>query len=250
MDAKTLENIGLSKNEIKVYLALLDLGLSLAGRITNKAGMHRRAVYDSLNRLVEKGLVSYVIQLGKKHFEASNPQKLLALLKENESEIKRKEESIQSLLPELLLKYNETKSDLNASIYKGKEGLKTVMELILKEKNEWFTIGSTGKGQEALQYYLEQFSKRREKLSIKRKILVAKTKKGIEYSKILEKQSFVDIKFLPEEIQNPQTIWIFGNKVAIILVSVEQPIVFFIDNKEISKSFQDYFELLWKSAKT
>lgn len=249
MDNKTLEKAGLSPNEAKVYFALLDLGSSLAGKISEKAGIHRRAAYDALNRLIEKGLVSYAIKAGKKYYEASNPQKLLEMLKEKEEEINRKEKEIHEILPDLILKYKQTKSKLEASIYKGKDGLKTVMELILKEGKDWLSIGSTGRGPKVLPYFLPGWHKRRLKLKIKYNGLIADSPDGRKRAKEFLKLGLAQVKFLPKTIKNPQTIWIFGNKTAILLVSIEQPIVFLINNKEISDSFRDQFNWLWKQAK-
>jgi sugar-specific transcriptional regulator TrmB len=67
---KILEELGLSKNETKVYLALLELGLSSLKDITSKSGVHRTNVYDSLKRLVKKGLVSHVTKDNKTAYEA------------------------------------------------------------------------------------------------------------------------------------------------------------------------------------
>lgn len=246
MNPETFEKIGLSKNEAKVYLALLNLGSSLAGKITEKSAIHRRAVYDALNRLIGKGLVSYIIKSGKKYFIATNPEKLLEILKEKEEDIKNKEETIKKILPELISEYKQTKSKLEASIYMGKEGLKTIMDIILKEKKDWLSIGSTGKGPEILPYFLPGWHKRRLKLKIKYRGLIADTLEGRKRAKEFLKIGLAEIKFLPKDIQNPQTIWIFGNKVAIILVLLEQPIIFLIDNKDISNSFKQYFDWLWQ----
>ena len=57
-----LEKAGLTKIESKVYLSLLDLGPSLAGQISKHSGIHRRSVYDALDRLAEKGLISYIVK--------------------------------------------------------------------------------------------------------------------------------------------------------------------------------------------
>ena len=236
---EVLEKTGLTTNEVKVYLTLIDLGNSLAGDISKKANLHRRPTYDSLNRLVEKGLASYTIKSGKKYFHPTDPDKILEIIKEKENEIKK-------ILPELKEKFKRKRVEIFSEIYEGKEGLKTIMEDILKEKKEWLTIGSTGKGKFLLPFYLEHLSKRRQKLKIKRKVLIADTKEGKEYSNELKEQSLIDIKFLPKQIQNPQTIWIYGNKMVIILVSKEHPIMFMIDNKDIANSYRDYFNLLWK----
>ena len=62
MNAKILENIGLTDGEIKVYLALIKLGSSTSGPITDKSGVSRSKIYNILERLIQKGLVSYTIK--------------------------------------------------------------------------------------------------------------------------------------------------------------------------------------------
>jgi len=52
MNPHLLEDIGLTKLEIKVYLAMLDLGSASAGQISSVSGVHRRSVYDALDRLL------------------------------------------------------------------------------------------------------------------------------------------------------------------------------------------------------
>ena len=59
METKALQNIGLTKNEITVYLTLLELGTTTTGPLTYKSGLHNSRVYESLNKLIEKGLASY-----------------------------------------------------------------------------------------------------------------------------------------------------------------------------------------------
>ena len=239
MMQETLEKLGLTTNEIKVYLALLDIGNSMVSMIAKKTRLHRRPVYDSLNRLLEKGLVSYAIRAGKKYFQAANPAKLLEIAKEREKET-------QSILPDLISKFKLVKPLISSEIFEGKEGLKTIMADILKEGKDWLTIGSTGKAPKALPFYLEPFARRRVKLKINRKVLIADTPEGRSYAKNLQKQGIIRIKFLPREIQNPQTIWIYGNKVVIILASEEYPVMVSIENKNIANSYRDYFNWMWK----
>ncbi|MGB3478683.1 MAG: helix-turn-helix domain-containing protein, partial [bacterium] len=160
---QVLEKIGLTANETKVYLALIGLGTSLAGNIARKAGLHRRQTYDALHRLIGKGLVSYTVKAGKKLFRPVDPERIIEIAKQQEREI-------ASILPEITNKFRKTESKIHAEIYEGAEGLKSVMELILKERKEWFTIGSTGKGPVVLPFYLEQFARKRVKLGIKRKV--------------------------------------------------------------------------------
>ena len=239
---ETLEKIGLTKNEAKVYLALVKTGDSLASTIAKIANLHRRPVYDSLDKLIEKGLVSYNIKSGKKYFQAQNPEKILSILKDKENEINQ-------ILPELTSLFKKIKPEVASEIYEGKEGLKTVMELILKENKDWLSIGSTGKGPSVIPYFLEHWHKKRIKQKIQFKTLIADTQEGRERTKKFSKIGLAKVKFLPKKIKHPQTIWIFGNKVAIILVSMEHLTIFLIDNKEIANSFRDYFNYMWTSRK-
>ena len=110
MNLDILQELGLSITESKVYLALLDLGSGLAGEITKKSQINRTNVYDALERLIEKGLVSYVVSANRKIFEPVNPERLKEILEE-------KEENLKKILPELQLKFKENKSIRNFHLY-------------------------------------------------------------------------------------------------------------------------------------
>ena len=60
MKPDILRNIGLSEGEITIYSALLDLGKAPVNKIHEKVGIERRNIYDILNKLIERGLVSYI----------------------------------------------------------------------------------------------------------------------------------------------------------------------------------------------
>ena len=82
-----LRELGFSKNESRVYLALLEIGSSNVGRVAARSGVYRTNVYDALEGLVKKGLSSFVVKKGVKYFEAINPEALLEILRERESKL-------------------------------------------------------------------------------------------------------------------------------------------------------------------
>ena len=61
-----LKNIGLTEGEAKTYLALSSLGTSTVGNIISEADVSASKVYQILERLMQKGLVSMVVKEGKK----------------------------------------------------------------------------------------------------------------------------------------------------------------------------------------
>ena len=75
-----LEELGLTQNEAKIYLCLVNKGQLSAGRITQFTAIHRRNVYDSLDRLIQKGIVGYIKENNLKLYTAANPKQLLKIL--------------------------------------------------------------------------------------------------------------------------------------------------------------------------
>ncbi|HRZ85202.1 MAG TPA: helix-turn-helix domain-containing protein [Candidatus Paceibacterota bacterium] len=223
---------GLTENESKIYLALLDLGPSLAGQISQKTGMHRRTVYDTIEMLIKKGLVGYILKNNRHFFQASNPERILEIIKE-------KEKSIESILPLMKEKFVKTREKEETNFYKGKEGLKTVFEDQLNSK-EILIMGASPKAYEVLQFYFNWYDKIRKEKKIKARI--------IAQDKRISKIPLAEIRYLPEKYANPVSVNIYGDKIAIILWATF-PIAIVIKNKEMSEGYKKYFELMWNIAR-
>ena len=97
-----LKGAGLTKNEAKVYKALIDLGPSLAGLISRYSGLHRRTVYDTAEMLIKKGLIGYILKNNRRLYQASDPQRILDLLEERRN-------SLSPLIDNLKVKFLKTK---------------------------------------------------------------------------------------------------------------------------------------------
>src|SRR3989344_9572014 len=113
---KILEGIGLTKNEIKIYLALLKLGQTTSWSIIKETGVHTSKVYYGLQRLLDKGLASYVIISNTKHFAATDPSRLLDFLDDKKRTIEDQEKEIKKILPvlrsERFQQHEETKAEI------------------------------------------------------------------------------------------------------------------------------------------
>lgn len=239
MEEKILLDVGLSGNEVKVYLALLKLGSSSVTEISKKSKVERTLVYGVLEKLIEKGLVSSVVKINIKYFEPADPEKILELIKE-------KEKSIVSVMPELKEIYNSSESKQNVSIFKGKEGAKTILDILLKEKKEWFMFGATEKAAKSLEFYIHQFHLKRVQNKIKFNAIYSED--AVERAKEVKKLKFSEVRTIGKEFSTPTHVSIVGNKLGIILWS-EEVIGILIENEEIAKSFKSYFDILWKISR-
>jgi len=232
-----LEKYGLSHNESKVYITLLQLGSAMAGKIAKEVQMDRTSCYDALKKLIKKGLVSYVVEANRKLFKAVSPERLIGILKE-------KEDEISEVMPHLKEIYKPEKGKYNVTMYRGYKGMKSVFEDILEEAKgkENLVIDSSGMFAEKMPYYLPHFIKGLEKNRIKVRHIVRKDK-DIHPSKT------TTVRYFPKTSKETViTTNIYADKVAIILWT-DVPEAIIIENKAAAESYRDYFEILWKSVK-
>ena len=237
---ETLKRIGLSSNEAKIYLVLLRIGSSKAGRISKETHINRTTTYDALKSLLEKGLVSYVIKANNKWFDAVNPKRLLELLKE-------KEDDIQKVLPEIQTIHKTPKEKHNVTLFYGYKGIKSVFYDMIKTGKDILILDSECYMPDKMLYYTQYFVKQLNNKKIKVKHLV---RENLEVRKRWEDRSVLPskltkVKFANLKFKSNSVIDIYGEKVAIIIWS-EPPEAVIIQNKSVSEIFRNYFEILWK----
>ncbi len=245
VNSELLEEIGLTKSEIKVYLALLELGSSTTGPIVDKSGASSSKIYEILDRLMQKGLVSYIIKAGTKYFEAADPKRILDYLKEKETKLKQQEKAIESLLPELELKRTLSKYKSEAKIFKGVKGGETAFKHLLNsmtKDDEWiaFVVSFTNR-----RYFdtITRLHDQRAKKGLKARIIFnEKLRKEAERERGLP---HTHIKYVSDEFQTPAIVNVVGN-ITLLNIMAEDITVFMIENKEVADSFRAQFEKLWR----
>ncbi len=238
---KNLEEYGLSKNEAKVYLALLELGLVNVGEISKKSKIYRTNIYDALNSLIKKGLVGYVAKNNVKQFEASDPSNLLTVLKEKESKL-------QIILPQLLLAKEMSKAKTEVHIYESVIASRLVYGNLLKYNEPIFIYGTPRGAASVLgEGFLTQFHQQRVKKKIVQRIIYNEDAK--ERISLLKKMPYTEVKTLSQELNSPFSTNICGGEVFLTLYSVDPPLTIQIVNREIAQFYKKYFEVLWKVAK-
>ncbi len=235
INKEIIKQIGLSENEAEVYLIVLKLNEALAGDIAKQSKISRPHIYDNLNKLAEKGLITYVVKNNRKYFKAVEPTKLLDYLKE-------KEENLTGILPELLELYKPLKEKLRIEIYEGPEGIKTILNDIIKTKKEIVAFGASDRIREYVpDFIIDRYLKEREKKKIIARQLFT------EGSKVVKTKTSI-FRPLPKEFASPTTTVIYGNRVT-IWIWLKIPTIILIENPYLANSYRTHFELMWKSAK-
>lgn len=236
--------MGLTEGEAKVYIALSKLGSSTVGPIVKESKVAYSNIYDILNRLIEKGIVSFIIKQKTKYFTASSPSNLVDYLDKKENEIKKEKLALQKILPDLE-RLQESKENQEAEIFIGTKGLKTAYEKMFKKME---------KTDEALFFYIHK-EEHAEKANlfysstadlvkgVKNKGICNKEYKKSWFSKIAK---HLTIKYVDFPI--PGNIDIIKDYV--FIVSWHPSITgILIHSKNIANTMKNYFHEVWKIAK-
>jgi HTH-type transcriptional regulator, sugar sensing transcriptional regulator len=244
MNEKLLEQIGMTKSEIKVYLALLELGCCATGKIVEKSGASSSKIYEVLEKLMQKGLVSFIVKSGVKHFEAAPPSRIMEYMKEKEQAIFKQKEELKTILPQLELKQQLSKYKSEATIFKGIKGAETAFRQMISRMH---------KGDEWLAFVVHYIDKkyysmltRIHKLRLERKLnarIIFNTN-DINFGDDRKRMPFTAVKYVSESLNMPAIVNVGGN-ITLLNIMADDVTVFMIDSKEVADSFRSQFEGLW-----
>ncbi|MCX6767821.1 MAG: hypothetical protein NTY90_03790 [Candidatus Micrarchaeota archaeon] len=235
-----LEELGLSANEAKVYLALLELGGAKASEAAAHAGIDRTVAYTVLKRLGEKGLVFHFFREGSKIFSPAKPGRLVHILEEKVELARETVLRLEKIAP-------EQEEEAAVEVAKDASAIKRIYDEILNEKKDFLYFGYVGRGRQVLPQYFKIFERRRIRAGIKRRMLVGKS----TLKKVVEAGfEFAEVRLLPDEFFAEQAVTIvYGRKTAIVLPVKHEMVIIFIDSPAVAEAYRKQFLFLWKTAK-
>ena len=242
-----LESIGLNKSEIKVYVSLLKIGASSTGPIIKESKTANSKIYEVLDKLIQKGLVSFFVKENVKHYKATNPKMLLDFLEEKKSAIDKEKDRLSKILPTLIAFSQDKEEEKEALIYTCTRGVKTAFTNLVDELNtgeEVHIMGVYDFGDKFIHSAL-YFQKIRANKMIKAKFLINQDAKNIADE--FKKYHPVEIRYLPKGTFTPAIFLIYKDKVIINLA--KEMTFFVIKSRSAKEAFDAYFNLLWKTAK-
>ena len=247
MEHETLEKIGLTKNESIVYLTLVKSGSIKTAKILKMSGLNSGRIYDTLESLKHKGLISESLINGIKHFTASPPIQLKEYFKQRLNQLKKEEPLIGSAIPQLNKIRNIAIGEYKSVIYTGLRGLKTAVDEAfegVKKGEEILAMGVSSLKDKTINRFWINWSPKRISHKIIAKHLFS------ENSDFYKK--FKKMKYTQTRILNgitPVTIDIFGTKTVLILNYKEPISCILIQDENTVQSFRQFFYQLWNIAK-
>ena len=231
---KTLERLGFSPNEIKVYLTLNDHGSCKAGKIAKLAHLDRSSTYNALKLLLEKGLASYVLIGEVKWFQATGPKRLLDYVKEQEEDVKE-------IVSELDERHKAHKIEGQVRLFKGFKGVKAIFLDIIRTGKDNYVFGSEGQFSDRMYEFALQFRRMKKEKKFKTYMVCRKNRKEVDVAESHH-------RYLPNISESPAVTNIYGDKIAIIIWT-DEPEGIIIENAAAAKAYKSYFDFMWEKSK-
>jgi sugar-specific transcriptional regulator TrmB len=246
--ARNLESIGFTSGEEKVYIALLRLGSSTTGAIAKEAGVSRSKLYEILEKLSRKGIVSHYKKNNVSYFTAAPPSRIVDYLKEKEALIEKEREEFEKSLPmfENFLDKNLLSQD--AQVFEGMDGIKSVRETALNNMHPgdvMYYFGNSASGHANVLGYWDDWNNRRVKKKIWAYIIYNQDSK--DFGERRKRLKYTKVKYLVQKGVSHAWIEIYGDTVAIVM-KYQMPMSIVINNKFVAESFKTYFNILWSTG--
>lgn len=246
MEISELIGLGFNKNEAKVYLALIRFGKADARTLIRETKFHKNIVYDNLEKLIDKGLVSFILEGRKQIFQIAYPDSLVDFFENKQKELDEQKNNAEKISKEIGKIVDKLPSGSVATIFRGIKGVRSFYNLTLEKAKEYVVFGAP---QESIDLMGELFwrnynTKRIAKKMNARMIFNPSIR---TYGETI-KNKFTEVRYFERDFEPMTETHVQGDIVAII-VWTKEPILFLIKDKLVAESYTKFFEKMWKSAK-
>lgn len=228
-----LKDLGLTEKEILIYLSLNKNSELTALNLSKETNIDRTSIYDILEKMVSKGLVSSIQKNSSTFFKTITPEDLLNYYTE-------KINSLEKIIPELNSMKNFKSEPIKNELFVGKNGLKTVLKDLINNAKEYRVIGIKKEYEEILGYFNEQGI-------LKMNLFNAKEIAIVEKNTKFKKLKNGEYKYLDKKLLSPTSTLIYNDTVVFFIWS--QPyFAIRIESKLFRKAQLEYFNILWDVA--
>lgn len=232
---ETLRSIGFDDKETDIYLALLKADKATVSELLKHTQIERRTIYDVLERLIQKGRVSYFEENNTRVYMAVSPEVIL-------EDLKQKQNDFQAILPKLT-SLQVSPHSAKVEILKGTKGLRSIFLEVINGNFDHVSFGYLSPliYEERYARLVKQFLTIGEKKGLREKVIyttgdpITKIKTG-EYRSLNKEVVFPSPTLVYE---NVVTQYIYTDPITIIKIT----------SKEVAETNMKYFKYFWKLAK-
>lgn len=236
--SKIIERFGYKLNEVKVYLAALQMAESTISGIAIRVGLPLSSAQVAIEKLHKDGLVNFYIRKHRRYWVAEQPEKLVQILKEKEEELTLAIKDV---------KFSKKRKDKPiVGVFIGADEIKLIHDNMIQKKCRIRAIIPWESWSNLLGLdYLNDFMDLCARHFLNLKILVPKT---VDTMKLKEKdlKELRQTKFIPGNILIEDALFIFNDTVAIVILNEHQPTGVVLEDSATTRMMSLFFEDVWE----
>ncbi|MFH1972634.1 MAG: helix-turn-helix domain-containing protein [archaeon] len=250
MKPEILMKFGLTRNEAIIYLTLIKIGESKVSKIIKESKFKSGKIYQVLDSLTNKGIISFVIKNNIKYYIPQNPKKISDYIKQKKLSIEQEESAFLKQLPELEEEFNSKKESCNVKVYESIEGIRSALFSFIEQldkKSIIYLYGANDSKERDIVLLWPKYMDLTKKKGIKTKVIMTSiTKEGKEKRKGKSFKNY-DKEYRYHKGTDKSNFMVCGN--ITLLFNFDEPNCIFIENISYSQQFKELFDSLWKQAK-
>jgi sugar-specific transcriptional regulator TrmB len=242
-----LRFLGLSKEEIKIYLLLLKFGTSSVAQIAHQTGIGRVNCYHHIEKLKQKGCIHESQKSKMKQFSAEKPKIFL------NQQIERLNIA-RELIPELNALAMTSGQRPRVQIFEGRSGIRNIFETMTEQRGgEIVTFSNFDRMTEFATDWLRDHFKNRLENGTKTRFIAPWTEKAESFRSTFFPAEF-DERLLeiflisPGEFHFESEISIFNGIIVSMNLHGENPVGVLMENAELYRTQKAIFDLAWLGA--
>lgn len=248
MYTQLLLNAGLSQIQAETLGFLLNNGETKAADIAKNTSLARGVVYKALEELLALKLVEKIEKQNQvARFCAEHPSKLEEFFEEKERKVKKEKKDFMESLPKIISTYNLANNKPGVKFLEGEDGIRVALFDTLKAAAEIYTFADIKSTKENLKEINEAYVRERERLKVKKKIIVSDNEENRDFFKNFDPE-ITQVKFIKQQYYPFDSgMQIYANKISYQTLEKGKQISIIIEDKNIYRMHKLFFEYMWET---
>jgi predicted transcriptional regulator len=246
VELQPLIDSGMTRTEAIIYLEVAKNPKTTIGPIIKRTGLHRGTVYNSLNRLIEKGFLGFTDKDGSRIYYVSGGKVFDGIFDEKEKNLKKDKDKVKKFLEEIS-DVTGIKNQEVVEIFHGCTAFKTIFLSMYddckKNNYEYIYLGRGGEMMEEVGVVFYSYVQRlKKKMGVKCRIILGEDTIDMKYTKYVHGK----IRHLPTKVKGQVNFWIYGDNIMMVSFKARPLTIIKIKSEPLAQSLKNYFENLWE----
>jgi len=249
---ESLQALGLTENEIKVYGYLLRVGEASGRAIVLSSNLDKSSVYRSIAELEHKGLIYRIGERRNQKFVPYSHDKLLNLQRQKEEEIQNNRRELEAFINDLQTYAKKQYKSSNVLIFEGAEGYVAWNDARLYKKGSLIRELTTRRAIEPYvkdyYRYMDDYISKRIKKGISMRVLFDTSEENDRID-ITSKKLFKESRQIESKLKLDAIMSTFGTKCGFYSGEDKNAMGIIINDSLIANLINSMFDYMWERAK-